>query len=375
MKILYIENIRLPTEKAHGIQIMKMCEAFADLGHEVVLFVPCRKNTIQTDPFEFYGIKKIFTIKRVWVPNIIFLGKIGFYIQTLYFSEVSAQFLYSYKPELVYSREERILVNLIFIAKNIIWESHRGSWNLAAKIISRFAKKMAVISRGLKDFYIGKKSELSRKIVLLPDGVDLFLFDISLSKEECRLKLHLPKDRRIALYAGHLYAWKGAHIFAEASKSFNGNEIAVFVGGTEKDLKAFREKYNQSNGYKNCMILGWKPYYLISLYLKAADVLVLPNSAHDTMGSIYTSPLKLFEYMASGTPIVTSNVPAIREILDESNSTIFTADSSEGLYRAIEDVFREVDKAEMKALNARKKVQEYSWISRAKTIAETLPIV
>ena len=54
MKLYYIANARIPTEKAHGVQIMKMCEAFVDAGHEVKLIVPKRKNPIQEDPFAYY---------------------------------------------------------------------------------------------------------------------------------------------------------------------------------------------------------------------------------------------------------------------------------------------------------------------------------
>ena len=64
MKILYIANARMPTEKAHGIQIMKTCEAFAELGHEVELILPWRFNPIKEDIFEYYNVKKNFKIKK-----------------------------------------------------------------------------------------------------------------------------------------------------------------------------------------------------------------------------------------------------------------------------------------------------------------------
>ena len=65
MKIIYIANIRLPTEKAHGIQIMKMAEALANQGINLELLVPARRNDLTEDPFAFYGIKKNFQIKKV----------------------------------------------------------------------------------------------------------------------------------------------------------------------------------------------------------------------------------------------------------------------------------------------------------------------
>ena len=60
MKILYLAQIRLPTEKAHGIQIMKTCEAFAEQGAEVVLVVPSHRGDIRQDPFEYYRVKRNF---------------------------------------------------------------------------------------------------------------------------------------------------------------------------------------------------------------------------------------------------------------------------------------------------------------------------
>ena len=89
MKILYIANIRLPTEKAHGIQIMKMCEAFADIGHKVELIVPWRFNFIKIEPFEYYGVKKNFKITKLPSLDLVWLGRIGFWAQSFTFAEVS----------------------------------------------------------------------------------------------------------------------------------------------------------------------------------------------------------------------------------------------------------------------------------------------
>ena len=58
---IYITNVRMPAEKAHGIQIAKMCEAFSDCGVDLELIVPRRRNVIKEDPYDFYGIKRKMT--------------------------------------------------------------------------------------------------------------------------------------------------------------------------------------------------------------------------------------------------------------------------------------------------------------------------
>ena len=77
MKIAYIQNVRIPTERAHGIQIMKMCEALARLGHDVELIVPRRSNLLKENPFNYYGIRKTFKIRKLPCLDLIPLNKYG----------------------------------------------------------------------------------------------------------------------------------------------------------------------------------------------------------------------------------------------------------------------------------------------------------
>ena len=75
MRITYITNQRMPTEKAYGVQVSKMCEAFAYSGVSVILLVPFRKNKIKEAPFEYYDIKENFKFKKIWAPDFYFSGR------------------------------------------------------------------------------------------------------------------------------------------------------------------------------------------------------------------------------------------------------------------------------------------------------------
>src|SRR3989338_2603983 len=74
-KLVYVANLRLPTEKAYGIQITKTCEALADSGLEVTLISPKRKNpNIKENIFDYYSVKKIFSDKLVDAPDFYWPG-------------------------------------------------------------------------------------------------------------------------------------------------------------------------------------------------------------------------------------------------------------------------------------------------------------
>jgi glycosyltransferase involved in cell wall biosynthesis len=365
MKILYIDNARIPTEKAHGIQIMKMCEAFVSMGHEVDLIISWRFNHIKDDPFEYYSIKEIFPIKRIFSIDLARFGKWGFIIQS--FSFAIAAFFYTLfvKKDIVFGRDQ---LSLLFISlhSHVVWESHTGNYNKIAQLILKRCTSLIVITEGLRKFYIQKGVE-SKMIFTAPDGVDMKLFDIVISKEESRRKLNLPMDKDVALYAGHLYDWKGAHIFAEASRFLAENTLAVFVGGIEKDIKNFIKQFGDT---PNILILGKKPYNSIPLYLKAADVLVMPNSDKGDISRLYTSPMKLFEYMASGRPIVASDLPSIREILNENNSVLVAPDSPQLLAKGIQCILTDNTLREKIQKNSYIESKRYTWSQRAKNIIQ-----
>ena len=89
MKLVYITNARIPTEKAHGVQIMKACEAFADAGAEVRLLVSDRTTPIAKDPFDFYGVRRNFTITRIKSFDAFrfesYLGRLSFWLNSISF--------------------------------------------------------------------------------------------------------------------------------------------------------------------------------------------------------------------------------------------------------------------------------------------------
>ena len=370
-KLIYIANARIPTEKAHGIQIMKMCEAFGVQGIEVELVLPRRLNSIRENQFDYYGVKKTFKITKL--PTLDFialgLGQFGFFAETLIFLIASKIYLLFKNYDILYTRE--LLAGLFL--KDIVLEIHSlpssetSLPNFLLQKIWQKAKAILVLTSFIKNELVARGVPAD-KILVLPDAVDLEKFDIKISKEEARRKLNLPQDKKIILYTGsfYLYDWKGVDVLLKTAEEFGTDFLFLLVGGSENEIKEIKNKFKA----ENILLIGHKPYAEIPYYLKSADVLVLPNKSGHAMSELYSSPLKLFEYMASGRPIIASDLPSLRKILTEKEAMFFKPDDSTDLALKIKEIVANPNLADQISQNARQKVQNYTWSNRAQRAIE-----
>lgn len=365
MRLIYIANARIPTEKAHGIQIMEMCKAFAEHGLNVELVVPKRKNHIKEDPFVYHDIEKTFSLKYLPCLDFIHWGRVGFWIELLSFGWSAVWYSFFKKDTLFYTRDELVALCLRLIGKSVAWEGHTGQRNFIVRMLIHLKTTMVVITDALKELYLSFGVD-SSKILVAPDGADINRFNIPLGKEDARKKLNLPLDKKVVLYKGHLYERKGAHTLAEAATYLKDKGvICVFIGGTEEDVKSFKIRFGK---YENVFILGNRPRNETPIYQKASDLLVIPNSAKDDISKLYTSPMKLFGYMASGVPIIASDLPSLREIVDDSLVYFFKPDDGEILSKVIMEALNNYDEAKRKGGRALALAESYSWQKRAENI-------
>jgi glycosyltransferase involved in cell wall biosynthesis len=209
------------------------------------------------------------------------------------------------------------------------------------------------------------------KYLYEPNAVDLKDFDIRVSFEEARRDLALPIDKKIVVYTGHLYGWKGVDTLAKCAQLLADNYLVVFVGGTDIDVKRFRDKYEKINTIK---IVGHVKHSEIPIWQKAADILALPNTAKEKISAFYTSPMKLFEYMASGRPIVATDIPSIREILNENNSVIVEADDPLAMRNGLVKVGESAGLSNKLSLQALSDVSFHTWEKRAERIIDFIGV-
>jgi glycosyltransferase involved in cell wall biosynthesis len=371
MKITYIVNSRIPTEKAHGYQICKMCEEFVNSSAEIELIYPTRKNTIEESLFEYYGLNKIFSVKKIKFFDFIsrekYFFRQGQILQSIFFA-LRLFFLKIDRQSIIYTRDSEIAWIFKRRGYKVFYEAH--SWpNSKERLYYYFLKDVDGIicnSRGTLERH--KKSGL-KELMVASNGVDLNEFESKKSREELRTELALPMEKKIVMYVGHLYGWKGVDTIIKAAELMKCDEDILFVmiGGVDEDILTYRNILKNKK-IRNVLLLGRKKKHTIPRYLKSADILLLPNSAISTESIEYTSPLKMFEYMASGVPIVASSLPALREVLNDGNSVLVKPDDAEDISQEIKELLGAEEKGIEIAKQAVIDVQEYSWRKRAEKI-------
>lgn len=359
-RIFYIAAIRLPTEKAHGLQIMKMCEALAQEGLAVELVIPGRETPIGGDTFEYYKVEKRFSIVRCRVLDLVRFGRIGFLLTTILFGLRAAWYAKLQRAEGLYTRDRVLALLLSVLLPNtpLLFEVHGREPRFLIRLLARHAQFIA-ITKGVADMLIAV-GVAPEHILIAHDAVDLKDFLYPQSKAESRARLGISPEAKVAMYIGRLDGWKGVGTLLEASKLLPDVQV-VIVGGESNQVEKLQA------AYPNVQFLGYRPYSELAHNQVAADVLVLPNTAKDETSVHFTSPLKLFTYMAAGRPIVASDLPSLREVLDEESAYFATADDPEALAQSIRRALHE-QRATGVAANAREKVEQHTWNARAENI-------
>jgi glycosyltransferase involved in cell wall biosynthesis len=187
---------------------------------------------------------------------------------------------------------------------------------------------------------------------------------------EARQELGVGQNDFLVMYVGQMYAWKGVETLVEAAAFLPDDACIWLVGGTPEELPRI-EKLVREPGAGRVKLVGYVPPTQIPTYLAAADVLALPNSGRAAVSRYYTSPLKLFEYMAAERPIIASDLPALREIItNEETALLVPADDASALAAAVERLRADPALARRLAANARRAVGAHTWERRATRILD-----
>ena len=376
MHIKYITNVRIPTSRAHGYAIMKMCSEFAKAGVKTSLFVPARDNNQnKKDPFEFYKIEKNFKIEKI--PSFDLLARTERFGKVFYWIDILS-FLLSFKIKVKINKDDilytRDFVTASFFSKKnfIVLELHsipksKFLFNLAVKKVSKFV----VLSSSIKNTLISLGVQ-SQNILISPSGVDLKNFEVQTNNPQNPKGYTFGMGDFVYGYIGTLKTMgmeKGVLDCLKALTFLPANYKFLIVGGEEEDVEYYKKISINWGVSEKVIFIGQVPQPEVSGFISFCDVLVAPYPQNKHY-SLFMSPLKIFEYMASKKPIIATDLPTLREILvDGENATLISPENPKALANAIIFIKENPDYAKRIREKAYEDVRDkYTWQKRVENI-------
>jgi glycosyltransferase involved in cell wall biosynthesis len=410
MRVLYFADIRFPLERANGIQTMETCYALAERGHRVHLVVKGDTQAPARDPFAFYGLAPTpnLVIERANAPSLRAstsalraagdtsrfgwqAAGAGILARVGYLSFVLGRAFGKTRADVIMTRDLGVASALLTLPASakataglrppITFESHGYAPEVAAALpelvatasapseskLRRLAAREARVWNGAEGYVTITQAladDLSARfgprphLTVVPDGMRL----------PATAPSPLPDDRVVG-YAGHLYAWKGVDVLLQALARVP-DARGLIVGGHEKepDLERVKTLAEGLGIADRVTFTGLVEPSKVAEQLARATILVLPNPA-SAISTRFTSPLKLFEYMAAGRAIVASDLPSIREVVrDNEQALLVEPGNAEAVASAIRRLLADRDLAARLARAAFAEAPKYTWARRAEKI-------
>ncbi len=289
----------------------------------------------------------------------------------------------------IYCREPKLLLfialfNLLWFRQKIkfIYEVHTipigvRSISLINRLLTFFISKYVFVTEHLAKRYAKRYNIFSsdqNKIVIAHDGVNLDIFDLNISPTEARTKLDLPIERKVIGYTGRFKTMemeKGISDILKSLRNLPTEVLFLAVGGKKKHRDEYLKQAQQLGVEGKVNLIEHFSQDIVALYQKACDILLMPFPYTEHY-AYYMSPLKMFEYMASQRPIIASDLPSVREILNESNAILIPPDNPTALAEAITHLLAHPAIGEKLAAQAYRDVQNYTWDKRAGRIIEAI---
>jgi glycosyltransferase involved in cell wall biosynthesis len=215
---------------------------------------------------------------------------------------------------------------------------------------------------------LARSGELVVPMVTVRSGVDLRAVG------EFEAQAPAPDTHRgqVVMYAGQLWPWKGVEVLVQAMAELPAPVHLEVLGGDVAGARTaeMAALAGEAGVAGRVRFRGFVPHGEIHSLYRRADCLVLPNR-RTVRGGFFSSPIKLFEYMASGVPTVASDLPSTREMLRQrENAILVEPDSPAALAAGLLDVLENRTLARKLANQAKADVQEFSWERRTDRLVQ-----
>jgi len=362
MRIACVSLSKIPSDTANSIQVMKVCQAFTQMGHEVILLVPGphHKDLHPATLLTHYGLQTLFKIE--WLP-------------------VRNRHLFTWRAtrcarrlnvELLYAWPVQSAVFGLLLGLPSMLELHDYPRGIFGPLWFRLFlaipghKRLLPITDALR-----RALNLpDEQTIIAPDGVDLERYISLPNPATARRTLRLPEAPTV-MCTGHLYAGRGVDLFLTLAEKFPAASF-IWVGGRPDDAENWRLR---AAHLANVTLAGFVPNERIPLYQSSADILLMPYERVITTSSggntaDICSPMKMFEYMATGRAILASDLPVLHEVLDERTAFFCPPEDSEAWEKALDELLTDENLRQRLGQCALNAVKKYTWQERARRSLE-----
>jgi len=366
MRIAVITNSRIPSLTANSIQVMKVCQALVQLGHDIRLYAP--RETAPASWGELashYGLSTPFEIE--WLPSVPALKRYDFTVHAI----LAAR---NFKADIVYTWLLNPAVVALWLGWPVVLEMHAEvTGKLGPWLMRRFwrlstPKRILTTTRPLRDTIetVAGITFPEEAAQIAPNGVDLAQYEFLPDATEARRRLGLA-EKLTAGFTGHIYPGRGADLLFELARRMPDVNF-LWVGGKPDEVDYWRDQLADA-GASNVMMTGFVENSRLPLYQSAADVLLMPygrsisaSSGQDIAKVI--NPMKMFDYMAAGRAIVSADLPVIHEVLNDDNAVFCEPGNVDAWERTLRELLADEPRRLALGTQARVDVAGYTWVAR-----------
>jgi glycosyltransferase involved in cell wall biosynthesis len=358
--------------------VMKMSQALACLGHEVRVASPTYNPADQSghswqELARHYGLQQAFTID--WLPADHRFRRYDYALRAVSWAR-------KWRADVLYTRLPQAAALTSLLGNRTILETHDlpqgrlGPWIFRLFLKGVGARRLVVVTKSLA-------ASLEREIglpmvppftIIAADGVDLTRFANLPGAPEARTRLEILHGRQsffTAGYTGHLYAGRGGELMIELAER-HPDITFLLSGGEPPDIARLRAQAD-TRELDNVILTGFIPNADLPRYQAACDVLLMPYQKHVAASSggdiaAFLSPMKLFEYLACGRAILSSDLPVLREVLNPDNAVLLDPGDIDGWSTALRALQNDAQRREILGQQARRDASLYTWEARARAI-------
>ena len=355
MKIYYIAEIVLPSKSAYTLHVLKMCEAFSKLNHEVELIILYKDPRISDlTIFEKYNINSKFKITNIYNKNF-------------------ESFNFLHRFELAVKAKKIIKNDSLIISRSIVSSLYLGFKKIPNILeVHTDLKSLTKLLFNLRNFYI-KKSFIKFVLIhnnlvktLKLENTSYKVLDDAVNLDEFKqIKINPERD---CVYVGRLTKGMGFELIKKIAEIMPNLKFDVY--GNKDDLS----RNSIETLPKNLYLFDYVDYKNIPRIIKSHRIVLMPYEkkvlafAKDLEIQNNMSPMKMFDYLASGRIILATDLNVYSHILKNDYNSFLLSTRDEKVWKnKIENINLDYENIKKKIeRNSLKTVKRYSWLNRAK---------